>query len=88
MSGGEKRQKKKNALSLATPDLSSLKFDLIFLPILGYFPTEMKKIVIAAYDWSGSNLALPSVILHFTAHLICHTADENDTSFMGKRKTC
>lgn len=26
----------------ATPALSSVKFDLIFFPVLGYFPTEMK----------------------------------------------
>lgn len=31
-----------SSLSPATPALSSVKFDLIFFPVLGYFPTEMK----------------------------------------------
>lgn len=37
-------------------------------------------------DGSSSDLALLSVMLHLTAHLICHAAGEETTSFMGKRR--
>lgn len=69
-------------LSAAIPTLSAVKWDLIILAVLGYFPTELKGDSDCWRDWSGSNL---SPRFHFTAHLICHSADEYATSSKGKR---